>query len=269
MSQDNKIHWTVKLGAITALIGAIAALITAIGFPNFFPNLIDTFWKSEKPVSPLEDLVIIVKDSETKKTLDNADIEITYKKGIIPGRTLDDGTYRLQIPPQALGIVKILVKKEGYQQKEIPKDFSVNPNEPLTIYLEPDSTENEEQAGRETPQEEVKIRTLEWSDTPLGLNYRGRLDQDFTFNCPSGGSTNHKIWGTDIYTDDSSICTAAVHYGLITARDGGQVTIRIKSDEEFYQGTKCNGVKSSEYDNKNGSYGSFIFIDREYKSISC
>ncbi len=134
MSQNNKIHWTVKLGAI-------AVLLTALGTPVLFPDLIKIFWQPD-PVSPIEDLVIIVKDSETKETLDNAEIEITYKKGIIPGRTLDDGTYRLQIPPQDLGTVKILVKKEGYQQTEIPKDFSVNPNEPLTIYLESGSHEN-------------------------------------------------------------------------------------------------------------------------------
>jgi hypothetical protein len=163
MSQDNKPN----LAGWAALITAIAALITAIGFTDLIPVLVKRFLPSEEPVAPklekqsvtpkleenpvsspevslnpgdtlkpLEDLVIIVKDSETKQTLGNAEIEITYEKGIISGRTLDDGTDRLQIPPQDLGTVTILVKKEGYQQKEIPKDFSVNPNEPLTIYLE-------------------------------------------------------------------------------------------------------------------------------------
>ncbi|MBE9032057.1 hypothetical protein IQ266_20165 [filamentous cyanobacterium LEGE 11480] len=86
--------------------------------------------------------------------------------------------------------------------------------------------------------------------------FRGRLDQDFTFICPSNGRIN-TIWGTDIYTDDSSICSAAVHAGLITARNGGAVTIRMKSGEESYTGIKRNGVKSSRY----GSWSSsFIFL---------
>lgn len=145
MSQDNKLN----LAGWAALITAIAALITAIGFPVLFPALVERFFSPPNPVpsppvppnhretlKPLEDLVIIVKDSETKQTLDNADIEINYKKGIIPGKTLDNGTYRLPIPPQDLGAVKILVEKRGYQQKEREQDFSVNPNQPLTIYLE-------------------------------------------------------------------------------------------------------------------------------------
>jgi hypothetical protein len=209
-------------------------------------------------VKPLEYLVIIVKDSETKQTLDNADIEITYEKGIIPGRTLDDGTYRLQIPPQDLGTVTILVEKTGYQQKEIPKDFSVNPNEPLTIYLESNSTKNpgtSKTSDENNTLSPSKIPSLDWDDT--ASEYKGRLGQDFTFNCPPGGAIA-PIWGTDIYTYDSSICTAAVHSGLITAPDGGQVTIRIASGEESYQGTKRNGAESRGYGDWSGS---FIFVE--------
>jgi LCCL domain len=100
------------------------------------------------------------------------------------------------------------------------------------------------------------IKKIEWTTTASNLS--GRLDQDFTFNCPSGGQTN-TIYGTDLYTGDSSICTAAAHAGLITVRDGGNVTIRIKSGFDFYNSTTRNEIKSNEY----SSYGSsFIFIDR-------
>lgn len=163
MSQDNQLN----LAGWAAIITAIAALITAIGLPNFFPNLVNRFLLQEQPVTPKsqeqpvtpkpsdnpvpspevspnpgdtlkpqEDLVIIVKDLETKQTLDNANIEINYKKTPITGRTSDDGIYRLPISPQKLGAVTILVEKRGYQQKEKEQDFSVNPNQPLTIYLE-------------------------------------------------------------------------------------------------------------------------------------
>ncbi|WP_202950800.1 LCCL domain-containing protein [Microcystis ichthyoblabe FBCC-A1114] len=101
---------------------------------------------------------------------------------------------------------------------------------------------------------EPVIPFLEWSDTATGL--RGRLDQDFTFSCPSSGRVG-SVWGTNTYTDDSSICSAAVHAGLITARDGGVVTIRIRPGEDSYAGTNRNGVRSSSY----GSWsGSFIFL---------
>ena len=97
---------------------------------------------------------------------------------------------------------------------------------------------------------------ITWSTT--ASKFRNNLDQDFTFDCPPNGRIRG-IWGTDIYTYGSSICSAAVHAGLITARDGGRVTIRIRPGSEFYNGTTRNGVSSQKY----GSYnGSFIFIGR-------
>ena len=98
------------------------------------------------------------------------------------------------------------------------------------------------------------IPSLQWSDTASSL--RGRLDQDFTYMCPSGGRVG-TVYGTDIYTDDSSICSAAVHAGLITARDGGKVIIRIRPGEDSYVATDRNGVRSGRY---GGWGGSFIFL---------
>ncbi len=66
------------------------------------------------------------------------------------------------------------------------------------------------------------------------------------FKCDAGG-TEHAIWGTDVYTADSSICTAAVHAGVINFEHGGTVTIELRPGQPAYQGTTRNGVKSSEY----------------------
>ena len=101
---------------------------------------------------------------------------------------------------------------------------------------------------------ESTIPPLQWSDVASSL--RGRLDQDFTYRCPSGGRVG-TVYGTDVYTDDSSICSAAVHAGLITARDGGKVIIRIRPGEDSYVATDRNGVRSSRY---GGWGGSFIFL---------
>ena len=66
------------------------------------------------------------------------------------------------------------------------------------------------------------------------------------------------MWGTDVYTDDSSVCSAAVHAGLITVEDGGKVVIEIAPAEEEYKGSDANGVESSDY----GPWGgSFTFPD--------
>jgi hypothetical protein len=64
------------------------------------------------------------------------------------------------------------------------------------------------------------------------------------------------VWGTDVYTDDSSVCTAAVHAGLITLAGGGTVTAEIRPGQSSYKGSTRNGITSSPY----ASWlGSFIF----------
>lgn len=86
--------------------------------------------------------------------------------------------------------------------------------------------------------------------------YRGNIGSEYTYTFPAGGSENG-VWGTDIYTDDSDIGTAAVHAGLITFAAGGTVTIRILDGQDSYTGSTRNGVTTSDY----GSwYGSFEFV---------
>lgn len=86
---------------------------------------------------------------------------------------------------------------------------------------------------------------------------RGRNGQRFTYSCPPGGPPSGRVWGTDLYTDDSSICTAAVHAGAISVASGGSVTIEIGPAASSYRGTNRNGVASKSY----GAYaGSFVVV---------
>ena len=52
-----------------------------------------------------------------------------------------------------------------------------------------------------------------------------RLPEGFgtavTVICPLLGTFLQPLWGTDVYADDSSICAAAAHAGLITLNTGG------------------------------------------------
>ncbi|RPJ54794.1 MAG: hypothetical protein EHM23_28145 [Acidobacteria bacterium] len=99
------------------------------------------------------------------------------------------------------------------------------------------------------------VQTSDWATQANG--WRGQNNQRFTLACPGGGSISNRLWGTDIYTDDSSICTAAVHAGLISASRGGTVTIEIRPGSSSYQGSARNGVSSRDY----GAWsGSFVFV---------
>lgn len=83
--------------------------------------------------------------------------------------------------------------------------------------------------------------------------WRDRNGERITFSCPSTGSAR-TVWGTNIYTDDSSVCTAAVHDGVITVASGGTVTIEIRSGRSSYNGSLRNGVSSSNWGSWNGSF---------------
>ncbi|MFN2384414.1 MAG: LCCL domain-containing protein, partial [Gemmatimonadota bacterium] len=84
-------------------------------------------------------------------------------------------------------------------------------------------------------------------------DHRGQNGQRFDYACPPGGAGG-SVWGTDVYTDDTSVCTAAVHVGLITFASGGRVTIEIRAGESSYRGSQRNGVQSSDYGSWSGSF---------------
>lgn len=62
---------------------------------------------------------------------------------------------------------------------------------------------------------------------------------------PSGRA--HSTWGTDIYTNDSSICTAAAHAGIITMELGGPVVVTALGGQGRYTGSRRNGVQTRSY----------------------
>src|SRR5436190_16475510 len=92
-----------------------------------------------------------------------------------------------------------------------------------------------------------------WEANATSLN--GADGQTMTLSCSPGG-TPHTVWGSDIYTTDSSICTAAVHSGLITFQQGGTVTIELRPGLKIYGTSERNGVTTSSY---GGWQQSFVF----------
>lgn len=116
-------------------------------------------------------------------------------------------------------------------------------------------------SGGVTAASEAQSRTLpldmsvDWTTSATGTGQIRNLGARLRASCPSGGAA-HDIWGTDLYASDSSICTAAVHAGLIDF-GGGEVTIEIRPGADSYTSTTRHGVAS-------GSYGawdaSFAFV---------
>lgn len=69
----------------------------------------------------------------------------------------------------------------------------------------------------------------------------------FAVRCPAEHEIGGSVWGTDLYTDDSSVCQAALHAGRITENGGGDVAIEVRPGEHSYRGSVRHGVTSSAY----------------------
>ena len=83
--------------------------------------------------------------------------------------------------------------------------------------------------------------------------FQGDDGKSVAYDCSEDGTIG-SVWGTGTYTDDSSVCTAAVHAGLISIDDGGRVVIEIAPGEDSYEGSEANGVTSLDYDSWPGSF---------------
>jgi hypothetical protein len=100
-----------------------------------------------------------------------------------------------------------------------------------------------------------------WSATAVA--YRGQIGKRLTVYCPAGAQPNYdNVYGTDIYSDDTEICTAAVHAGLIqwngkVATTSATVTIEIRPSPQSYKASKRNGIQSNEFGPTEGAY---VFI---------
>jgi hypothetical protein len=81
-----------------------------------------------------------------------------------------------------------------------------------------------------------------WDTTASG--FKGEPGKTYTFLCPGNGTAFNGVFGSDVYTDFSSICNAAVHMGTITLEKGGIVTIEYRPGRQIYGSTERNGIKT-------------------------
>jgi len=122
----------------------------------------------------------------------------------------------------------------------------------------PDATEapssTDESTGNSNGQITVDTEVIDedpWNTTAgeFGLE----VGKSGTHECPADG-TPSQLWGTGPFTDDSSLCTAAVFVGAITVEDGGTVNFTIVEPTTSYDGGEANGVIANEYGEWPGAF---------------
>jgi hypothetical protein len=94
---------------------------------------------------------------------------------------------------------------------------------------------------------DAPARIQDLCDTP-GTTYYFRVT----------GATEGSLWGTDVYTGDSSLAVAAVHAGAVKPGETAVVRLTVLHPLNHYQGSVRNGVSSHDY----GRYGTAYRVDR-------
>ncbi len=64
--------------------------------------------------------------------------------------------------------------------------------------------------------------------------------------CPAEQTLRGRVWGSGPYTNDSSLCPAAVHAGVIT-QTGGRIIALPAPSEASYSGSLRNGIRSDNW----------------------
>ena len=86
--------------------------------------------------------------------------------------------------------------------------------------------------------------------TLVGL--QGQVGRSFFFEVI--GNTDGAIWGTDVYTSDSTLATAAVHAGQVRPGERKVVRVTIVPPLSHFEGSTRNGVTSAPFGPYPGAY---------------
>lgn len=98
------------------------------------------------------------------------------------------------------------------------------------------------------------INALECGSSSFNFNYTDETDV-YVVRCPADcAADSGTVWGTDLYTSDSSVCVAAIHSGALTASEGGLLLVTMSEGLESYTGSTANGVESRDYGTWNESF---------------
>jgi len=128
----------------------------------------------------------------------------------------------------------------------LPSTPGVTPTPAIVTNSPVEATSPQIEKAKPTPNDEDSedITPIGWDTAANG--FKNDEGQIYKFRCPEQG-VEHTIWGSDVYTLDSSICTAAVHAGLFSLANGGIVTVEFRPGRLTYGSTVRNGIKSKTF----------------------
>jgi hypothetical protein len=104
--------------------------------------------------------------------------------------------------------------------------------------------------GEEDESDEMPVNVQ--PDPGYLSNFQQHVGQSFYFRVT--GAVAGTVWGSDIYTTDSALASAAVHAGAVKMGQTGIVKVTILAGQNGYTGSTRNGISTSGYGPYPGSY---------------
>lgn len=92
-----------------------------------------------------------------------------------------------------------------------------------------------------------------YNDCPANAAAMRGTNRELSCRCSASATRSGSVWGSDVYTDDSTICRAALHAGAV-GENGGLVTLRPVEGRSSYDGSQRNGVASADFGRWQASY---------------
>jgi hypothetical protein len=89
-------------------------------------------------------------------------------------------------------------------------------------------------------------------DPGILYDYANRIGETFYFDVT--GQVGYSIWGSEVYTADSHLATAAVHAGILKVGQRGIVKVTMVKSPESHRGSTTNGVTSANWGSYTASY---------------
>lgn len=78
------------------------------------------------------------------------------------------------------------------------------------------------------------------------VEHCGRIGRSWCFRVV--GDTEGPLWGTDVYTGDSAVASAAVHAGRVAPGATAVIRVTVVEPPERFAGSLRNGVTSRDYE---------------------
>ena len=100
----------------------------------------------------------------------------------------------------------------------------------------PSEDEEESDQISENEKNSLTAEVLSCGNKATEKLFEGATGQTFRINCPKGCKKGVVI-DTMIYEENSQVCQAAIHAGLVDPALGGDVIIEIANGQNYYQGS--------------------------------